>query len=212
MHVRVKTSWDDGNKYDFKIAELLKEYDLPGIFFIPNWSPYTNIGMSGIGRLAKMGFEIGGHTRTHHQDLKRLTEGRQADEIASNRGWLKAMSGGQKIRWFCYPRGRYNETTIEMVKRAGFKYARTTLVGHLYDNNYEDLGENMYRIHPAVHVHPARPEYEGLHWLEYAINLFEEAKKTGAIYHIWGHSWEVSKFGLFDELDVLFKYIASNNG
>ncbi len=34
------------------------------------------------------------------------------------------------VNWFCYPRGRYNDLVLSNVVEAGYKYARTTLVGN----------------------------------------------------------------------------------
>ena len=209
--MKIITSWDDGNKLDFKIAELLKKYDLPGIFFIPNSSPHTNIGADGIKKLSDMGFEIGGHTKTHPRDLKQLSKKQQIDEICFNKGWLAGLVT-QDIDWFCYPRGRYNDITVDIVK-SFFKYARTTLVGY-NQSNLKHPGNSPYRHHPTIHVRPDRKEYQGTPWLEYAKKMFDHCMigwKNGAdiYYHVWGHSWEIEKYGLWDELEELFKYITN---
>ena len=55
------TSWDDGRYQDFRLAELLKKYEIPAIFYIP---VNCEIDKDGILKLAK-DFEIGSHTLTH---------------------------------------------------------------------------------------------------------------------------------------------------
>jgi len=201
--MKILTSWDDGNKLDFKTVELLKKYKLPGIFFIPNYSSYTNMLTSDIRTLVKYGFEVGGHTKTHSQDLKRLTDSKQRYEIVSNKHWLENILG-KSIKWFCYPRGRYNEKTMEIVKEAGYKYARTTLVG------YYKEPENNYRFHPSVHAYPDRKEYEGKDWVDYAIDMFLKAKEVDGIFHLWGHSWEVEAYDLWRDLETIFRFINKN--
>lgn len=198
--MKIITSWDDGCKEDFKTAELLKKYKLHGIFFIPS---RTYLSEQEIKQLAK-DFEIGGHTVTHPLDLKKLTLLQQFIEMADNRVWLQELTG-QEVNWFCYPRGRYNEQTIEALKKTGFKYARTTMVG----NHVES--ENPYRIHTSVHAFPNRREYNQKSWFQYAKEQYTMAKEShNGYFHIWGHSWEVEQYSLWQELEELFEYIHAN--
>ena len=179
------------------MAQLLKQYKLPGIFFIPN---NCELAVEEIRYLAK-DFEVGGHTVNHPEDMKKLSLADQSYEINFNRGWLQGITG-QEIEWFCYPSGRYNEKTIEIVRRAGFKYARTTIVGATSES------PNPFRTNSSVHVYPSREEYKGMPWLDFAKKMLFESASTGGIFHLWGHSWEVEKFHLWDELEELFKFIS----
>lgn len=194
------TSWDDGSKEDLRIAKLLRSYQLPGIFFLQNIK--LELEDDEIRELSK-DFEIGGHTLSHPEDLKRLKGNQLKDEITLNKMWLEDIIK-KEIDWFCYPGGRYNEDTIKVVEGAGFKYARTTLVGNT------DFSEEVYRTHPTVHVKRHRDEYKGQNWLDYAIEQFNIAKVKKGCYHIWGHGWEIEKEDLWEELEQLFKYIQQN--
>ena len=57
-----ETSWDDGVESDFRMADLLEKYQLPGIFFIPT---ITELKEEDIKRLSQR-FDIGGHSTSHH--------------------------------------------------------------------------------------------------------------------------------------------------
>ena len=212
MSIRIYTSWDDGNKLDIRMAQLLKQYDLPGIFFIPNSEAHCDITLEEIRYLVSEGFEIGGHTKTHYPDMKRLSIEKQTEEIVFNKGWLEGLIG-RKLEWFCYPHGRYDDNTVRIVKDAGYKYARTTVVDTIYNvKSYDELGSDRFRIRTAAHVYQSK-KYGKLDWLERAKFLFLKAKETDAIYHIFGHSWEVNsigEFGLWKELEELFKFINDN--
>lgn len=199
--MKILTSWDDGSKLDMKIADLLIKYELKGIFFIPTIP--CELSIDEIKQLS-YNFDIGGHTTSHPSDIKILTDKLVREEVGDNKDWLESIIG-KKIEWFCYPKGRYNEKTIEIIKEVGFKYARTTFVGNT------DECENHYRIHPSVHVHRSRTEYDGKPWLHYAIEQYKIAKnKENSYYHIWGHSWEVEKQSLWGELEELFIYIKND--
>lgn len=190
------TSWDDGCKEDIRMADLLKEYKLPGIFFIPS---NTGLDESDICYLAK-DFEIGGHTVTHPMDMKLLDRTDAFYEIRDNKEWLEDITG-KDIDWFCYPRGRYNKETIELVEEAGFKYARTTQVGNIGVSD-------PYEVHPTLHMYPDRKEYAQEPLFQYALKQYRMSESNNnSYYHIWGHSWEVEKFALWDILEQLFKSI-----
>lgn len=194
--MNIQTSWDDGNSKDMKIFDLLSNYNLKGIFFLSNYD--IQLSRTDVEKIGER-FEVGGHTVSHPQDMKRLSKEQLVDEIENNKKWLEDTVG-KEIKWFCYPRGRYNEEVIDVVRESGYKYARTTLVGNT------DYCQNHYRVHPSVHVYPFRKEYK-TGWLDYAKEQFEIAKQKDGYFHIFGHSWEIEKYNLWDELESFFKYI-----
>lgn len=191
------TSWDDGSIEDLRLSQLLEKYKIPGIFYIPTNCELLAIDIIYINTL---GFTIGGHCKTHPDDLKRLSSKDQFDEIYNNKIYLEEKLG-HEINSFCYPSGRYNEITIKNVKLAGFKSARTTLVGNIKEP------EDKFRIKTSIHVHPNRKEYNGEQWYEVAKRLLDKAVKEDGYFHLWGHSWELTKFDLWNELEEFFKYI-----
>ncbi len=67
---------------------------------------------------------IGSHTRVH-PDLGTLDREAQWIEIAHSKWELEAHLG-LAIEHFCYPYGRYNALTVELVREAGYRSATTT--------------------------------------------------------------------------------------
>lgn len=197
--MKILVSCDDGNKLDLKLAELLKKYDIAGLFFIPNYCDHMSLIDIDIMDLSR-DFEIGGHTKTHPEDMKTLSLEQQIEEIVYNKVWLEAIIQ-KTLNWFCYPSGRYNEDTIKALKIVGFQKARTTYLGAKDDN--------PLRTHPDIHIYPNREEYAGFTWFNYAKLLFDKKKEDGAdTFHIFCHSWEIEKFNLWEETEELFKYIS----
>ncbi len=41
-----------------------------------------------------------------------------------------------------------------------------------------------------------------------AIALLERASETGGLWHLWGHSWEVEKYGMWGELETVLAEVA----
>lgn len=194
------SSWDDGKIEDLQIIELLKKYQLSGIFFLSNVG--LELSIKQIKEISK-DFEIGGHTVSHPPDLKLLSERQLREEIKVNKVFLEEIIG-KELKWFCYPKGRYNQLAIDILKECGYKYARTTLVGNT------DFSKDDYRITTSVHVYPHRKEYEGQNWLDYAKKQFDIAKEKKGVFHVWGHGWEVERYSLWKELEELFIYINKN--
>lgn len=196
MSMQLLTSWDDGSVHDLKVAFLLNKYDLPGIFFIPT---QCELSQNEIQQLSYH-FDIGGDTTTHPHDLKKLSKNELYDEIGNNKDYLESITR-YKLDWFAYPRGRHDEKVREVVQDCGYMYARTTVVNHT------EVCPDNYQQHTTIHIHPRRKEYNGAQWLQYAKQKFHEAKEVNGVYHIWGHSWEIEQYDLWNELKELFDYI-----
>lgn len=197
--MRLEISVDDGSPLDLRTADLLRRYQLPAVFYVPNCSPLTQ---NELARLA-VDFELGGHTVTHPADLKALSWPDLEYEISENKAWLERLIGKPVTR-FCYPRGRYNPEVVQAVKSAGFTEARTTVIGHT------DWPENCYQHHTTVHAFQ-RPEYKGEPWLEYAMRkLAEAAAKPEGYFHLWFHSWEVDRDNNWEKLETLLKLLHEN--
>ena len=47
--------------------------------------------------------------------------------------------------------------------------------------------------------------------LDYAKEQFRIAKEKDGVFHIFGHSWEIEKYNLWNELESFFKYIYEPN-
>ena len=193
-------SFDDGVKQDINLACMLKQYGFEKntIFFIPN---NCKLSDDNIKWLVNNGFELGGHTVSHPNDMKLLNEEQLKKEVEDNKKWLETLTN-KKLEWFCYPSGRYCEDTVQAVKKAGYEKARTVLVGEYKQPT------NNFRIATSVHIYPNRNEYQGRNWLEYAYDMLSKASiEQDGIFHVWGHSWEISKFGLWQDVEKLFEKI-----
>jgi peptidoglycan/xylan/chitin deacetylase (PgdA/CDA1 family) len=69
------------------------------------------------------GHQIGAHTCTHPR-LSQLSVAQAKEEISASRKKLEDLFG-VPIEHFAYPYGDYNQTTVELVREAGFKTACT---------------------------------------------------------------------------------------
>lgn len=189
--ITVQTSWDDGCKLDLHMADLLLKYKIPATFYIPIMSELDD---SEVRQLAE-DFEIGGHTIAHPV-LTAIEYEDMEYEIWQGKKYLETIIK-RKIKSFCYPKGKYNDAVIQEVRKAGFTNARTTDV-------FRTSVDDPFRKGTTIHVYN-RAEYNGKDWLEVALEQLKKVAREGGIYHVWGHSWEVEKFGNWQKLETLFK-------
>jgi len=199
--LRFDSSWDDGYVFDRELSDLLKKFNLPGTFYIPGAGGEFPLNASLVKKLVEDGFEIGGHTVSHPQDMKMLSEEMMVPEILNNKKALEILSG-QEIKKFCYPRGRFDERVIKVLKQLGFTSARTTKV-------LQTLVDDPFRTPTAIHVYQ-RQEYGDMDWVEAANIMVDQAIRTNGIFHIWGHSWEINRDNNWDKLEKFFEWLTDN--
>jgi len=217
MKLFVTTSWDDGHVLDLRLADLLNKYHIKGTFYIApkdaELMPGERLTSQQIKRLSK-NFEIGAHTMTHPL-LTKLSSKKAEREMRSSKTYLEKLIS-QPIISFCYPRGDYNQTHVQLAKQIGFRQARTV---KRFAFGFSDPLQMPTTIHAYRHYSDAwkilkvagyRPflalRYL-LNWDQLAIALFEQAKKGGGTYHLWGHSWEIDDHSDWRRLERVLEYI-----
>lgn len=123
----VVISFDDGYPSHEKVARpVLASHHWPGVLFLELSnvdSPETGLTSAMIKKLIAAGWELGSHTITH-PDLTTVGPGELEREVAGSKEKIAAKFGAP-IDFFCYPAGKYDESVVAAVKRAGYKGAVT---------------------------------------------------------------------------------------
>lgn len=134
-------TFDDGYRDNYENAfPVLQEFGFQGTFFvvtqpIDDGNPHY-LTWEMVKEMADAGMRIEPHSKTH-ADLS----GREKDfiiyEVLGAQETIAAHTG-QTPRYFCYPGGRYDEKTIEVLAELDFWGAVTTEGGkwHGYDERY----------------------------------------------------------------------------
>lgn len=217
----VTTSWDDGDWADLKLAELLRSKGIRGTFYIPINCRKNSLGHAELRTLASEGFEIGAHGWSH-KHLWRLQPKEVDQEVRPCKEVLEDTLGKQ-VEMFCYPAGRYDTNTVSALQQAGYRGART--VRMLATRPTSD----PFRMPTTLQVFPHVPftylknvargrSLESLqsclvqmprlgNWVELGKRLFDEVLGDGGVWHLYGHSWEIERLGLWDGLRELLDYV-----
>jgi peptidoglycan/xylan/chitin deacetylase (PgdA/CDA1 family) len=224
MAVVFTCSTDDGYPSDLKMAELLSKHKLNGTFYVPikNRAGHAVMTRSQIRELGQQ-FEIGSHTYDHCY-LNGVDFNEAKYQIAEGKKQLQDVLG-KSVNGFCYPGGKYRQRDAELVKGAGFKYARTTI------NFRFDIGNQPFEMPTTIQFYPhGRGVYfrnfakaghwlnrhDGLrlaiaheHWINRLYALFDHACARGAPFHLWGHSKEIDELNAWCELDSFLSHVSS---
>jgi peptidoglycan/xylan/chitin deacetylase (PgdA/CDA1 family) len=166
-------------------------------------------------------FEIGGHTRDH-VPLTEMELPRAAAQICANKHWLEDRLG-REVKGFAYVRGQHNGAVRDLVRQAGFHYARTVknlmaspgtdpfqvptttqFYAHsftTYCRNYLSGGPSPERTAVLANV------VTGHGLLARCLSAAESCARHGGYFHLWGHSWELDEYDLWQELDYLLGHL-----
>lgn len=215
------TSWDDGHRCDLRLAGMLKEYGLKATFYVaPENQEFAKHDLLSLPEIRDLSqdFEIGAHSMTHRR-LPAISEREAAREIIESKAVLEQIIG-KEIKVFCYPGGAYTKLHAQLVKGAGYRYARTVArYTFTVDDPYEagtslhvynhGLGFELWKIARFVKFQPIKV-LRCLEWDVLAKAMFDQVIKEGGIYHIWGHSWEIDEHHDWKRLEDVFRYISAS--
>ena len=121
------------------------------------------------------------------------------------------------LKSFCFPKGRFSARTCELVCEAGYRLARTT-VGFRTDRDFDPscMPVSVQFVPHSRQIHLRHALKEGnarglLYWgIECRFEsdlgalcrtMMNRVAQDGGVFHIWGHSWEVDRLGLWDDLE-----------
>ena len=123
----VVLTFDDAVKSHLTVvAPLLKEYGFGATFFITHrWMDDTEHFMTWkeVAELHRMGFEIGNHSWTHRGFDSPAAASRLEGELALVENELENV-GVPKPVSFAWPGNHFGPEALEVLKRAGYRYAR----------------------------------------------------------------------------------------
>ena len=229
------TSWDDGYGLDLKLAGMLQRYSLTGTFYV---CPVKQHGATMLAeqeiKNISVHHEIGAHS-IHHPHLAKIPFEQARYEVMKSKEWVETITG-KPCTAFCYPYGSHNEAVRSVVHEAGFRSARTTSDLQFRASDPFALPVSLQvtpfpvrkRFSPPWKIFdplgPLRSRFARLKelsvplramksWLSLARYLFGYAVETNQeFFHLYGHSREVEKYGMWGDLDQFLQHVAERRG
>ena len=122
---------------------------------------------------------------------------------------------------FCYPRGKFNDEVVSIIRRAGFIGARTVKSATRNIKDPFRMGTTAYAASwffglAPYFRHVVASQDCGLFcfmlrnnlllnfWDRVAIETLDFVVDNGGIWHLWGHSWEVDENNDWVRLERVF--------
>ena len=223
MAARFTCSIDDGHPADLRCAELLARLGLKATFYVPvrNREGPPVLGRAELRELGRA-FEIGAHT-LDHCFLPALPAAQAAHQVVAGKDALEQRLG-RAVDGFCYPGGKHGAREVALVRAAGFAYARTVR------NLCLDAGADRYRIPTTLQFYPHRQSVVLRNYLSQPgraarwpvlraalagrdlrarlLALLDLADASGGLFHIWWHSLDIERLGLWPLLNDFLRAVA----
>ena len=218
------TSWDDGHPLDLRIAELLSKHGLAGTFYVPARSARPLLHSRDIRRLSET-FEIGAHGM-ESCELTKVTSRTAYSEIFESKQWAEDITG-KPCRTFCFPKGRFARRHLRIAKQAGYAGVRTVELMSLgwparvagLDvipttvqafarspwGYFRNFAKRLNFANACRYVRYAR----SADWVSAATAVLASAAKSGGVFHLWGHSWEIEEAGQWSALEEILAGMAA---
>jgi peptidoglycan/xylan/chitin deacetylase (PgdA/CDA1 family) len=189
----VTLSYDDGVVQDERFLDIINRYGLKctfninGIYVDPN-VPYVPSRRMDRQQATALycgergeGHEIAAHGYTH-PFLHLMPSDRITYEVIKDREVLEGMMG-RVVRGFAYPYGACNDEVVDMLKKCGIAYARTTQSTH-------DFGIPTDWLRMPATCHHNDPKL-----LELVDSFLSDSthhifKKWPRLFYLWGHTYE----------------------
>ncbi len=221
----ITTSWDDGHPLDLRLAAMLAGRGVRRTFYV-TCEPVNFPVMTGgqMRSLRRMGMEVGSHTVTHAV-LTHLDHRQALEELRTSKMRLEDRLG-DPVTSFCYPKGEFNRRVRGWAAEAGYRSARTTVAFRTETTFHPfamPVSLQLFPHAPQVHFRHALKEANlpglanwGLHWsgktdLEgLAARMLDYILKNGGVLHLWGHSWEIERHGLWGTVERVLDVISGH--
>jgi len=173
-------SYDDGQKYDIRLAGIFDQYGIKGTFHL-NSSMLNAPGfLSTVDVQHYLGnHEVSAHSVTHPH-LERLPLSMVIEELLEDRKRLEQWVN-YPVRGMSYPFGTYSQDIITPLQSVGIEYSRTVSSTQQFD-----IPLNFMEWHPTCH------HKEGIHNVWERFILEGHSRKLRLCY-IWGHSYEFAQ-------------------
>ena len=202
-------SYDDGVVQDIRLVDILNAHGLKGTFNINTglYVPEDKKREQFRGRLklseaqdlyVHSGHEVAVHALTH-PFLERLPVSSVLTEILEDRQNIEKQYH-TLARGMAYPFGTYNDEVVEVLRKCGVCYARTTRATEKFE-----WPEEWLRLHPTCHHnHPKL--------MEFAKRFVESSTRypmDNWMFYVWGHSYEFDDYDNWEIIEQFADYVSN---
>lgn len=201
-------SYDDGTIHDRRLLDIVNRYGVRGTFNLN--SGFLDLddvkdGPFGVFDLSKIsadevtalyeGHEVAGHGLNHASPTD-IGSSAFMYETIEDKASLEKITG-KLVRGYAYPFGNYGEKAKDILRYAGYLYARTVEVTHEFS-----LPRDFMAWNATCHHNDTR-----LMELAEAFCNDEPMSTNKQLFYVWGHSYEFAGDNNWDIIENLCRYM-----
>ena len=202
-------SYDDGTIHDRRFVKILNSCGIKATFNLNSGffglerknlnGPLAGLDVSVIGEEEVMplyeGHEIAGHGFTHAGPTAVGTS-YFMNETIRDKAELERITG-RLVRGYAYPFGTYNDDVKQVIRLAGYHYARTVVSTGKFDIPADFLEWNA----TCHHNDPKLMELAESFCKNDAFSMFRK------LFYVWGHSYEFAGDNSWDKIEAFCRYM-----
>ncbi len=202
----VTLSYDDGVIYDQKLIEIMDKNGLKGTFNI-NSGLFSEDGKrrmtkeQALSVFKNSGHEVAIHGKKH-LSLAEVPSFFAIDDVLNDRIVLEEMFD-TFITGMAYANGSFSDDVVDILKKCGVEYARTTISTEKFDlpNDWLKLAPTCHHDNPKLMLlaHDFIEEKPMNYYWAYAPKLF----------YLWGHSYEFNDKNNWEVIEEFANYIGN---
>jgi peptidoglycan/xylan/chitin deacetylase (PgdA/CDA1 family) len=203
-------SYDDGVIQDRRLVKIFNEHQVRCTFNLNYGTldheeiiPSPSGRKVDISRVKKEevfslyeGHEVGGHG-LYHSDIASLGSPYAMYEIIEDKAGLESLVK-KPLSMFAYPFGIFDDELKDLLKKAGYKGARTIRSTHSFS-----LPEDPYELNPTCHHNDEK-------LMELAKDFIEKPSFRTQLFYVWGHAYEFDGADNWQKMEEFVSYISGH--
>ncbi len=205
-------SYDDANRQDKRLIAIMQKHGLKGTFNINSGAYGSEYDGIEKGRMSKKeaielytdsGMEVGIHG-FYHLSLTEISPELVLNEVITDRKDLE-KTFNRVVKGMAYAYGAYNDEVVDLLKKAGVEYSRTTICTGKFD-----MPTDWLKLQTTCH-------HKDECLMDFA-REFVEIKKDNRfwrnnlqMFYLWGHSYEFDNDDNWNVIEKFAEYVGNRD-
>lgn len=196
-------SYDDGTVYDKRLLEIMSKNGIKGTLNINSsliGKGENHLTSEDLARISENGVaEIAVHGY-RHLSLAAVDVGAATRDVIKDREKLESILG-KIVRGMAYANGSYSDEVVDLLKKCGIEYSRTTVSTGKFD-----LPTNWLLL-------PATCHHKSAKLMDFAREFVGKdddqnfMRNNPMLFYVWGHSYEFDRDNNWEVLEELCEYV-----
>ena len=204
----VTLSYDDGVIFDEQLINIMRKNGLKGTFNIStgllNEGNPRRLTKENVVKLyTESGNEVAVHGK-YHVSLADVPLAMAVDDVLKDRQTLEEWFD-KIVIGMAYANGSFDDNVVDIVKKCGIKYSRTTISTEKFD-----IPENWLMIPTTCHHKNPRLMELAKKFIESPESKYYWSKKP-QLFYLWGHSYEFNDEDNWEIIEEFAAYMGNRD-